>query len=488
MFFSTDTYPGCALPSDWSGEDPHQYYVENVIRIDIRNEPFPFINCWISKTDYYNHIDKLNSMLEREIARENSGEMKLEMIQNYAWLMMYVGDFQQVVDRFGTGGPFAGRVNKKDPILKIFPNRDWESFPFVDVTDELGVERWGGTGSVSFIDLDLDGWDELLWERKFVTPQVYKSEQGKSFTAIPDEDLKIPLGSAVIWSPGDVDNDGLPDIFRHCCNYDGVGPTQLVKNGASDLSVPAATCWPMKAIPNGSGVRPPPSSGTGDGTFENVSEKTNFIPLGMMGSDHGDWNNDGYEDLVFGSGGPYMQQAEPFTFYENNGDGTYTNITPFEMLSLFGKGHGAAFTDFNRDGALDLAINNGGAAPGDFWASMVLKNKGTSNNWLRVKLKVTEKDTNSMAVGAKVSLYYGDGRIQVKEIQSGGQFGATNSLVLHYGLGKDTKVDKIVIRWPNRKLTETVVTDITANQEVEVKQNDGSYRTVWSKPVKKGVN
>ena len=185
-------------------------------------------------------------------------------------------------------------------------------------------------------------------------------------------------------------------------------------------------------------------------------EKTGFIPLGMMGSNHADWNNDGYEDLFFGAGGPYMQQAEPFLWYQNNGDGTFTNITPFEMIGIFGKGHGSAFSDINRDGFLDLATNNGGAAPGDLWPSMVLLNKGNDNHWLFVNLKPGKKGTNAFAIGARVTVYAGALMI-TKELQSGGQFGATNSLALHFGLAKNTVVDKIVIRWPNKSLNLSLV-------------------------------
>ena len=60
------------------------------------------------------------------------------------------------------------------------------------------------------------------------------------------------------------------------------------------------------------------------------------------------------------------------------------------------------------------------------------------------------------------------GMVQTKELQAGGQFGATNSFTLHFGLSKATKVDRIVVRWPNRKLRETVLTDVEVNQNIEI--------------------
>ena len=39
----------------------------------------------------------------------------------------------------------------------------------------------------------------------------------------------------------------------------------------------------------------------GDGTSTNIYEKSRFVPLGMMVSNDGDWNNDGYEDRLMGA-------------------------------------------------------------------------------------------------------------------------------------------------------------------------------------------
>jgi len=721
-FVATHTYPKCepplkapaevlkkeyespilqpsALLDYWDKNNPNRYFNALALSHDFREAPFPMIMCYLHKTDYYAHREQLQSELEKMIAGV-APDKQPKALDHYAWLLMYLGEFEKVLALFAPNGPhnaiaeesgsiiFAlsqayfrlgnyeaalpyglranamipdsildtrwhvmlielglqGRnfldtpgsdIYEKESIKPIFPNRDWESFPFEDVTQEMAISPWGGTGSVSFIDLDKDGWDELIWERKFFEPQIYKNEQGQKFTPISQEDLSSPSGSPIIFTAGDVDNDGLPDLFRHCCNYDGHGPTQLLKNegnlkfkdvtsgsglaysrgsgmvvawsdydldGYLDLVI--ADNWgPNRLYRNRgdgtfenttakAGLRTSATIGisfgdynndgwpdiwaqgwdtkwlyrnnkdgtftdvtesaklgahlgqkgymsfmfdhnndghldlfagqyvvssdekwgfgpicscsnllsdegyserewssattifenNGDGTFTNIAAKTQFVPLGMMGSNHGDWNNDGYEDLFFGAGGPYMQQAEPFLFYQNNGDGTYSNITPFEMLSLFGKGHGSAFTDFNHDGFLDLATNNGGAAPGDNWPSMLLKNKGNDNHWLQIKLNATQKDTNALSVGARVTVYAGD-LMMTKEVQSGGQFGATNSLTLHYGLAKNTKVDKIVIRWPNKNRQTTVIKDIVADQSIAITQGEKGYATLWEKKI-----
>ncbi len=528
-----------------------------------------------------------------------------------------------------------GQTYTRRHIRTLFPHRSFEGFPFEDVTDQLGVARWGGTGSVSFADLDLDGWDELVWEHKYFPPNIYRNVDGKEFRPISREALASPLASPIIFTPGDFNNDRLPDLFRHCCNYDSTGPTQLLENLgdlrfadvtessglAYDEGAGMVVAWSdydldgdldlligdaegpsrlyrnegsgkFEEVTEAAGVITPRSVGlafgdydndgwpdiwvlgwdskklfrnngdgtfedvteqagidpalgkkgymafffdynndthldlftgqyvvssderwgfgpictcsnlladegysdrewkfattifknNGDGTFTNIYEKSRFVPLGMMGSNHGDWNNDGYEDLLMGAGGPYYQQAEPFLFYENNGDDTFDLITPFEMLGLWGKGHGSAFADFDRDGFLDVATNNGGAAPGDIWPSLVLRNKGNENHWLQVNLRAEKAETNATAVGARVTVH-ADGMVQTKELQAGGQFGATNSFTLHFGLAQAKKVDRIVVRWPNRDHQETVLVDVDIDQRIEVFEAEGRYEVVFRRPI-----
>jgi len=281
---------------------PEEFYLdEELLAIDymlkgnIRKKPYPEITYFPHKTDYYKNRERLQKKIEKVIADAEDEDNKNKFIENYAWLMLYMGEYEKVIESWGGGGQYSelseespslhfclaqayfrlGQYNKslgyaqrayhglekakldtswqvmltemgiygkkfldqpdgeiytKKHIKEIFPHRSWEDFPFEDVTEKMGIERWGGTGSVSFADFDDDGWDDLLWERKYYTPQIYRNNEGKFFTAIAPEDLNSPLGSAVIFTPGDFNNDGLPDLFRHCCNYDGEGPYQLLKN------------------------------------------------------------------------------------------------------------------------------------------------------------------------------------------------------------------------------------------------------------------
>ncbi len=92
-----------------------------------------------------------------------------------------------------------------------------------------------------------------------------------------------------------------------------------------------------------------------DGTFTDVTKQAGLEHTGWAcGVCVGDYNNDGWEDLFVS----YYGQNK---LYRNNGNGTFTNVTKEAGLLYEGKtrwGAGCSFTDYNRDGHLDLFVSN----------------------------------------------------------------------------------------------------------------------------------
>ena len=77
-----------------------------------------------------------------------------------------------------------------------------------------------------------------------------------------------------------------------------------------------------------------------------------------------DYDADGDPDLYFVNGAPlpgYVSQEIPTNcLYENNGDGTFTDVTETAGVGDTGYGHGCAVGDYNNDGQLDLYVTNYG--------------------------------------------------------------------------------------------------------------------------------
>lgn len=77
-----------------------------------------------------------------------------------------------------------------------------------------------------------------------------------------------------------------------------------------------------------------------------------------------DYDADGDPDLYFVNGAPlpgYVSQEIPINcLYQNNGDGTFTDVTEKAGVGDTGYGHGCAVGDYNNDGKLDLYVTNYG--------------------------------------------------------------------------------------------------------------------------------
>ena len=88
-----------------------------------------------------------------------------------------------------------------------------------------------------------------------------------------------------------------------------------------------------------------------DGTFTDVTDKAGVgYPCWAMGAAVGDYNNDGWPDLLVTCFGGVV-------LYRNNGDGTFSDVTQQAGLgSDSGWATGAAFGDYDGDGWSDLFV------------------------------------------------------------------------------------------------------------------------------------
>ena len=102
---------------------------------------------------------------------------------------------------------------------------------------------------------------------------------------------------------------------------------------------------------------------------------------------------------------------------------------------------GAAFSDFNNDGSVDIAVAVLDEAP-----LLLINQPLAGQNWLWVKLEGTK--SNKSGVGARVTVKCGS-ETQTREIKAGGSFASSSDVRAHFGLGTCRQVDEIVVRWPS---------------------------------------
>jgi hypothetical protein len=332
--------------------------------------------------------------------------------------------------------------------------------------------EWGAVGC-TFGDFNGDVWPDVFiqgwgWQKILSNNRDGTFSDVTEKTGFPTKTRR----NGYLTFAFDHNNDGLLDIFADryalISAFGDWGVTQYC-TCSNLLSPEGFTEHEMKGAPT-------IYQNNGDGTFTDIWEKSRFIPFGVMGINHGDFDNDGDQDVILGAGGPYFQQAEPYLFYRNDGGGGFSNIAPFTLKSIWGKGHGIGLADIDHDGGLDVMLQPGGYTPGDMWPVVLLRNTARGNNFLRIALKAGP-GTNRAAIGARVRVLSGKTQ-QLQEVRSGGSFG-TSSHTLHFGLGPRSLAEKIVVQWPNRKGTVTEIRSVPAGQTIEVDEATGSWRPLW---------
>src|SRR6185437_822495 len=81
---------------------------------------------------------------------------------------------------------------------------------------------------------------------------------------------------------------------------------------------------------------------------------------------------------------------------------------------------------------------------------LVYKNTvAPDEHWIEFQLEGTK--SNRSAIGAQVTLSW-NGQEQIQQVSGGSGFAAQNDRRLHFGLGKNPRIEKAMIRWPSGKI------------------------------------
>lgn len=191
------------------------------------------------------------------------------------------------------------------------------------------------------------------------------------------------------------------------------------------------------------------NSGTGS-AFRDVSKETGISNLSVKGDRAsyengrgvavGDFNNDGYNDMVMTNAGGW--------------DSPDPRVPSFEHLGLTYRTVGVSKE--YRPGPTRLFIAQGGGS--------ARSPRGT-NNWL--KLKLTGTKSNRSAIGAVVEVGYTENGVKkraVRTVRAGESYASQNSLELLFGLGTSKRIDEVTISWPSG-VTQTLKR-VKANQRL----------------------
>ncbi len=255
----------------------------------------------------------------------------------------------------------------------------------------------------------------------------------------------------------DVDNDGNPDIIhteiRHWHIGQSSDPTQLLRNVVSD---------------NKYGFY-----------FERIDNKVSGLERkwGITDWNEGDisgvvfdFNNDGLPDIFIASSDYPGDRA--FLFMQKP-DHTFVEVAQISGIA-HKQSQEVAVADFDRDGDLDVIVGSSTMRNTDWKDNYVYfykNNASIDSNAVEIKLIGASGKSNRSAIGAKVKIKSGD-LIQYKELQGGyGHFGLQNDLILHFGMGKNCKIDEITVIWPDKINSTQTFKNIYANYLIEIEQH-----------------
>jgi len=355
---------------------------------------------------------------------------------NDGWLDAYVcnylqydeGRFRDFYAADGYPGPLS--YNGQPNILY----RNNGDGTFTDVTKEAGLWKPGGRCmSASAADFSNHGLMDI-WSSNDAMESYYFENTGKGTFVEKALEMNMAYGengqgvSSMGPFPGDVNRDGLMDVFvpnlNYCILFINTG-----KDGFVDRTRQAGLSQAMGQYVGWAGI--------------------------ML-----DYDNDGWLDIFTTHGDAHHEFVQEDTLMRNRGDGTFEDVSRQSGQYFFEKyvGRGAAWADLDNDGDIDLVIVNLNDSP------RILRNDGGNrNHWLTVEPLLKFPTGSRLAIGARVTVTTGSLK-QIEDVNPVRGFLSTGDGRVHFGLAQAERAD-VEIRWPDGKIDKFPA--VKANQFVK---------------------
>ena len=280
--------------------------------------------------------------------------------------------------------------------------------------------------SVSSFDYDDDGWPDIYVACDSTPSILYHNQHDGTFKDVAlvtgtayneDGREQAGMGTAI----GDFDNDGRLDIFR--TNFSDDTSTLYHNNGDGSFT---------------------------DRTFAaGIGLNTKYLGWGAAWIDY---DNNGWRDLLLVNGHVYPEvdtyklgsnYREPKVLYRNNGNGTLTDIssTSGPAITTATSARGLAVGDLWNDGRMSGVVSNMGALP-----NLLVNQTKNSNHWIAFKTVGTK--SNRDGIGARITVKTAK-QSYVDEVRSGSSYDSNNDMRPHFGLGAETAIEYVEVRWPS---------------------------------------
>ncbi|MCR9161417.1 MAG: FG-GAP-like repeat-containing protein [Nannocystaceae bacterium] len=380
-------------------------------------------------------------------------------------------------------------------LVALVPSTALAMDPFIDSSDLMQTEAANSGAPMAVADMNGDGLDDIVHLHRTRYLQIdYQQEDGTFVLGDEYDTMQGAWGMSV----ADVDGNGFNDIFigdafnrkdLYLANDDGTGYTvqdiggtgifvqcssfsDINNDGDLDMFICADTSKSLVFHGDGTGALNP--------TYETL-DPVSTVPTGGSDANSGNYGNvwsdfdlDGDPDLYISKCRQGIANPDDGrrlnSLFQNNGDGTYSEVSDSVGLLPRGQTWASDFADIDNDGDMDAFILNHLDFPGDAPSDLYENDGGTFTAISDAAEVRTALDSVGTGIQTVFADFDNDGYIDLL-ISSGGS--GDHQILFNDGDGTFTQ-DNAVLPTGNRTMQSFAIGDLNNDGSVDIMAGFGA--------------